>query len=191
MSDPSLSRKARRNAPTRSRRSLSVPPSMATSTVQLEHRAPRPRHTEPDLADLSDRLADLTDQEVDKHPWKWLFNNLRLPKEAQGVISFSFVFFFELTKHGNQDCVECTTGVVDVQLQNIARLTERSIAFSVLAFELFVTGIVLSFGIITFWFGTWTIYDLSMLALFGTTLAGRWQGLVSRGEAVGWSLFNR
>jgi hypothetical protein len=74
---------------------------------------------------------------VNKHPWAWLLKHVRIPRSAG-------------------ECVACPPNgsTVDVQVLNAARLLERSVGVSVLIFELFVTSILLSNGIVWFWFGT-------------------------------------
>lgn len=143
------------NVMSRPRRSHSVPHSGMTL---LEHRAPRPGLSAPSSLHHPSRAS--SEKFVEKHPWKSLVENLHMPNSAE-------------------ECIECPpNGPVDLELQRSAMI-DKSIAWSVLLFELFVTGVVLSFGIITFWFGTWNIYDLWMVALFGDSLVGRWKGLLT------------
>ncbi len=143
-------------------RSFSVPRDVHASRIQLEHRAPLPRHSEPTLsADRGSESNQNNDMDVDEHPWKFLYKHMKWPKKAE-------------------ECVSCPpSGTMDMHVQTHARVVERSIDLSVLIFELFVTGVVLSFGIITFWFGTWGILDLFTVTVFGDSLAGRWQGLLT------------
>ncbi len=150
------------------KRSQSVPHDMRASAVAMEHRAPMPRHTLPTLppseadsspSSSSSVVVDHSEDEIQQHPWLTLMHSLKVPKRPQ-------------------KCVHDNRNPLDEAVSTWAS-EERKIPISVVVAELFVTGVVLSFGIISFWYGTWTILDLAMELVYGSLPADKWKGLLT------------
>jgi hypothetical protein len=97
---------------------------------------------------------------VEEHPWHVLLNSIHVPKEPC-------------------KCVYRPQASMDDETANWWSSESRRINFSVVAVELLMTSVVLSFGIISFWFGTWTILDLAMDAIYGPSPSGKWRGLLT------------
>lgn len=147
------------------RRSLSVPRGFHASVVGLEHRAPRPRHSAPHFApgaliDLQPPLHGPELRELEEHPWHVLLNSIRLPDAPE-------------------KCVHRPQGSMDEETANWWTAEARRINISVVIVELLMTSVVLSFGIISFWYGTWTILELAMDAIYGDDPSTKWHGLLT------------
>jgi hypothetical protein len=146
----------------RARRSLSVPDGIHASAVRFEHRAPPARHSAPHMrrGDFHPAFQGPPMHNVEEHPWQVLLNSVHLPTEPR-------------------KCTHTPHGSMDEETANWWTAESRRINVSVVAVELLMTGVVLSFAIISFWYGTWTILDLAMDAVYGPTLTGRWRGLLT------------
>ena len=92
---------------------------------------------EPSPPDSSSVPPDLA-----SHPWRWLLHSLRCLRRPP------------------------KRWTDEERARSEEQALERSVPWSVLAVELVVTVFVLSFGVISLWYGAWTMLDLAMEALF-------------------------
>ncbi len=99
-------------------------------------------------------------RELEEHPWHVLFNSLHLPTAPE-------------------KCVHRPQSSMDEETANWWTNEARRIDISVVIVELLMTSVVLSFGIISFWYGTWTMLELAMDAIYGSEPSTKWHGLLT------------